>query len=477
VGQEISRIHFTDEDFACFEARLAEETGRFRELARGGGLANEDFCLGFEIEAWLVDRHGFPSPTNTEYLEALNSALVVPELSRFNVEINGTPQLLRGHAFGRLESELNDTWHHCLDVAHDLEGGLTLIGILPTIRESDLTMANVSLMRRYAALNEQILRRRGGRPIEIDITGVESLRTTHNDVMLEAATTSFQVHLQIPADEMVRFYNASLIASAPVLALGVNSPFLFGHLLWQETRIPLFEQAVAILPLGADPSNRRVSFGAGYLRENIDEYFIDLLKRYPALLPFVSDAQMETLPHLRLHNGTVWRWNRPLVGFDAAGRPHLRIEHRVLPAGPSILDMLANAAFYTGLATALARETPAPEQELSFAAARDNFYAAARHGLDARIKWRSEANIPVRDLLLEELLPRAREGLHEHKIDSADIDRYFYVLEARVRSGQTGAAWQRRWTETHGRDFLKLSAAYLARQRSGAPVHEWEVRC
>lgn len=477
MGQEINRTRFTDEDFARFEARLAEETRRLAELVYGGGLANEGFCIGFEIEAWLVDRHCFPSPTNDEYLAALNSALVVPELSRFNVELNGTPQPLRGRAFSLLESELNNTWRHCLDVARELDGGLVLIGILPTIRESDLTMANVSLMRRYAALNEQILRRRGGRPIQIAIDGPESLRTRHDDVMLEAATTSFQVHLQVPACEMVRFYNASLIASAPVLALGVNSPFLFEHLLWEETRIPLFEQAVAILPLGADPRHRRVSFGAGYLRDGIDEYFADTLKRYPVLLPFVSDAPAETFAHLRLHNGTIWRWNRPLVGFDAAGRPHLRIEHRVLPAGPSIVDMLANAVFYTGLATALAREARAPEQELSFEAARENFYATARHGLDAHITWRSDANVPVRELLLDELLPLAREGLDGHAIAAADANRYLDVLEARVRSGQTGAVWQRRWTEAHGRDYLKLSAAYLERQRSGAPVHQWSLQC
>jgi len=475
VGQEISRIHFNDEDFARFDAILADETRYFRELCRNGGLASQRFCIGFEIEAWLVDHSGFPSPTNTEYLAALGNSLVVPELSRFNVEINGTPQRLQDRAFSRLETELDETWRHCLDVAHSRDGGLVLIGILPTIRETDLTMANVSMLRRYAALNEQILKRRGGRPIEIDIAGEESLRTRHDDVMLEAAATSFQVHLQVPIDEVVRFYNASLIASAPVLALGVNSPFLFNHLLWQETRIPLFEQAVAILPPGADPADRRVSFGAGYLQDSIDECFTDNLHRYPVLLPIVSATPPESLAHLRLHNGTIWRWNRPLVGFDDDGRPHVRIEHRVLPAGPSILDMLANAAFYTGLVTFLARESRPPEQELPFETARANFNAAARHGLEARFTWRSETEAGVRDLLLDELLPMARHGLHLHNIDPDDIDRYLDVLVARVKSGQTGAAWQRRWTERHGRDFLQLSAAYLERQRSAAPVHEWDL--
>jgi gamma-glutamyl:cysteine ligase YbdK (ATP-grasp superfamily) len=475
VGQEINRTRFSDEDFVRFEARLAAETRRFRELVRDGGLAQDGFRIGFEIEAWLVDHSGFPSPINAEYLAALDNPLVVPELSRFNVEINGTPQPLRDRAFARLEAELHETWRRCLQVAHGMDGALVLIGILPTIRESDLIMANVSALRRYVALNEQILRRRGGRPIVIDIAGVEQLHTEHADVMLEAAATSFQVHLQVPADEGVRFYNASLIASAPVLALGVNSPFLFDRLLWQETRIPLFEQAVAILPADADPASRRVSFGGGYLVRDIAEHFEDNLRRFPVLLPIASDAPLESFAHLRLHNGTIWRWNRPLIGFDAAGRPHVRIEHRVLPAGPSILDMLANAAFYSGLVTFLARATRPPEQELPFATARANFYAVARDGLDARICWRPGTESAAGELLLEELLPLARQGLQMQAIAADDIDRYLDVLEARVRSGQTGAAWQRRWTEVHGRDFRMLSATYQARQRSGAPVHQWEL--
>ncbi|HCU53376.1 MAG TPA: glutamate--cysteine ligase [Gammaproteobacteria bacterium] len=473
MGQEISRTRFSDDDFARFQERVAEETRRFSELTQQQKLSAHGRRVGFELEAWLVDHSLYPAPINSEYLAALRNPLVVPELSRFNVELNGSPQVLRDRAFSSLEAELRDTWQHCLDVSHRLDSALMLIGILPTIRERDLTMANASALNRFKALNEQILSRRGGRPITVDIEGVESLHLVHDDVMLEAAATSFQVHLQVPAAECVRYYNASLIASAPVLALGVNSPFLFNRLLWQETRIPLFEQAVAMLPSDADPANRRVSFGSGYLQEQIDEYFLDNLRRYPVLLPIVHDTPLDMFAHLRLHNGTIWRWNRPLVGFDDDGTPHVRIEHRVLPAGPSLIDMLANAALYTGLVTALATQPVAPETGLPFPKARANFYAAARYGLEARLHWMQSPETGARELLEQELLPLARHGLRSLDIHEADIERYFDVLSARVRSGQTGAAWQRAYTERHGRDFLRLSAAYLEYQRSGAPVHEW----
>ncbi len=474
MGQEINRTRFSGDDWLRFAERLNDETQLLDRLAREQRLSQRCCTAGFELEAWLVDKHYRPAPTNTQYLAALGDPLVVPELSRFNVEINGTPQRLRDQAFSRLEAELLATWRRCRDVAQAQESALVLIGILPTIRESHLTMANVSPLKRYEALNAQILQLRGGRPLVIDIAGVEHLHTEHRDVMLEAATTSFQVHLQIPARDAARFYNASLIASASVVAAAANSPFLFEHLLWAETRIPLFEQAVASHAPDADPADWRVSFGAGYLQE-IGDYFLDNQRRFPVVLPIQTEDAPEMFAHLRLHNGTIWRWNRLLIGFDGDGRPHVRIEHRVLPAGPSLLDMLANAAFYIGLVNFLVSLPHPPEEALPFPAARTNFYAAARYGLDARVAWFEADEVDLRDLLLSELLPMAQHGLRRLHIAPDDIERYLGTVEARVRSGRTGAAWQRAWVEAHGRDFVQLCAAYCERQQSGAPVHQWET--
>jgi len=475
MGQEIDRTRFEPEDYIRFGACLAEETALLAEQEHSGQLS-EDCCLiGFEVEAWLVDRHLLPAPRNVEFLAALDNPLVVPELSRFNVELNGTPQHLHGQPFARLEAELTRTWRHCLDSAHALGCALVLVGILPTVREQDLNMANMSPLKRYRALNEQILQLRGGRPLQVDIHGDEHLRTRHGDVMLEAATTSLQVHLQVPAAQVARYYNASLIASAPVLAAAVNSPFLFEHSLWAETRVPLFEQAVAAHAADARPDEGRVNFGNGYLADGVATLFEENRARFPVLLPIVTPAKPGTFSHLRLHNGTIWRWNRPLIGFNPDGRTHIRIEHRVLPAGPSIIDMIANAAFYTGLASHLAHRAPAPELEIDFETARANFYRVARHGLTADIRWPGATTLDARTLILEKLLPCARAGLLRLEIDDTEIERTLGVIEARVRSRQTGAAWQRAWVGVHGHDFRLLSAAYLENQRTGAPVHEWPV--
>jgi hypothetical protein len=474
MGQEIERVAFSPADFERFDARLRDETSLLEGWYRAGRFERAAYVAGFELEAWLLDHNFFPLPRNEEYLARLASPLVVPELSRFNVELNGTPQPLAGQALRRLEEELTGTWRHCVQVAHELEGQLVMIGILPTIRQQDLTLANISPLNRYYALNDQVLRSRAGRAIRIDIQGSERLLLTHADVMLEAATTSFQVHLQTPAEEAARYYNASAILSAPMVALSANAPFAFGRQLWDETRIPLFEQAVGIGD-DAPPEERRVTFGSGYLDENPLQCYRENLDRYRVLLPVSYDAPSERFQHLRLHNGTIWRWNRMLLGFDAASVPHLRIEHRVMPAGPSIVDMIANAAVYLGAARFLAGLRVAPESDLAFAQARDNFYCAARDGLKARVRWLDGREVDVRTLLLDELLHMAREGLVVLGADEADIERYLGIVAARVRMGQNGAAWQRAHAAAHGRDLFRLTADYLEHQRSAMPVHEWPV--
>ena len=412
-------------------------------------------------------------PRNGELLQRLDSPLVVPELSRFNVELNGTPQAMRAGALRRLEQELEQTWGHCLEVANEIEASMMMVGILPTVREQDLSLEHISERNRYHALNREVLKIRGGEPLKLDIRGHESLALTHNDVMLEAATTSFQIHLQTPAAEVSRHMNASIILSAPLVAMAANSPFLFGKSLWAETRIPLFEQSVET-GSAEHPERSRVTFGSGYLPDNPVELFRENAQRYVPLLPTLFDNSDE-LQHLRLHNGTIWRWNRLLVGLDTQKRPHLRIEHRPIPAGPTVADMMANAAVYLGAAHFLARLREPPEADLSFAQARDNFYRAAREGFDARIVWLDGRETDVRTLLTDEILHMAREGLVLLGIDEEEIERYIGIARARTASGQNGASWQRAHAENCGHDFSRLTAEYLALQRSGAPVHEWPL--
>ena len=477
MGQEISAGRFRKQDFVRFERSLAEETallGRWFDQER---LSRRHGVGGLELEAWLVDAGGLPAPINEKYLALLgDSALYSPELSQFNVEINSTPVQLTGDALSRMHAELAQNWGHCGEVARQLDAGLLMVGILPTVSPGMLTLEHMSHMERYRALNEQVLRLRQGRPLELDIVGEQHLQALHGDVMLEAATTSYQIHLQVAQDRAVRYYNAMQIISAPMVAISANSPLLFGKRLWQETRIPLFEQAVAIGGIAGAACGplRRVSFGSGYARRSIMEVFRENAEHFPVLLPVDLGTDAGSLDHLRLHNGTIWRWNRPLVGFDEDGTPHLRIEHRVMPAGPSVIDTIANGALFYGLSCALSEQAEAPESLLEFSQVRDNFYAAARYGLNAGISWMDGRHGRVGELF-RQLLPLARNGLEQLGCDRAESEYYVSIIEQRLLSGQTGAAWQLAWLDKHGEDQVALVAAYRERQESGLPVHEWEL--
>ena len=475
MGQEITRTRFSEADFQQFAGKLAEETAALRSFAKAGGFQDARYVAGFELEAWLLDHAGLPSPVNEPYLRALNDPLVVPELSRFNVELNAPPVEMGAGVLAAMEESLLTTWDTCQQVAHGMDTVLAMIGILPTIRDEDLCLANMSAMNRFDVLNAQVLQQRNGAPIRIDIEGTDQLHLSRPDVMLEAATTSFQLHLQVPFAHAGRYYNASLVSCAPLLAAAVNSPLLFGQRLWQETRVPLFEQSVELGGYNglAERTVRRVTFGRDYVARSPLELFQENLEHYPVLLPMPQSDPPSRFPHLRLHNGAIWRWVRPLIGFDAAGQGHVRLEQRVLPSGPTVLDMVANAALYFGLVHALARQSHAVESDIPFAAARANFYAAARHGLQADLTWLDGRRHSARDLLLEAGLPLARQGLRDFGLPDAEIEHYLGVVEARVRSGQTGSTWQLQRLEQVGGDVHRMMDDYLENQRSGSPVHQW----
>ncbi len=470
MGQEIHQVTFTPETFAEFERRLRRETELLIAWEREGRLRGELAHLGFELEGWLIDGDGMPAPRNQAFLAQLDDPLVVPELARFNFEINNDPIALGPGMFERLQRSLQDRWRRCEAAARALDMQALSIGILPTVGREHLHLGNISPLARYRALNEQVFRLREGAPIELQIDGPESLRHVHDDVMLESAATSLQIHLQTGSEQAVRVINGAKIVSAAMVAIGANSPFFLQHRLWEETRIPLFEQAVSV---GGSDYSRRVTFGVRYARDSLLETFVANLERYPVLLPDLMDEPPERLAHLRLHNGTIWRWNRPLVGFDADGRPHYRIEHRVVAAGTSALDVVADTAFFVGLMAALVRRERPLEDELPFQRARDNFYRAARYGLAAEVDWTEGRRGRLDALIGEVLMPMAAQGLRALGLAQGEIDDWLGIVADRAASGRTGAAWQRRWVERHGPDWRGLVLAYAERQAHSRPVHEW----
>jgi CBS domain-containing protein/gamma-glutamyl:cysteine ligase YbdK (ATP-grasp superfamily) len=446
--------------------------------------------IGAEQEMFLVDRNLNPSPVSIEVLNRINDSRLTTEIARFNLEANLTPLSWGGNCLGEMHRELDEVIALARRSAQESGADVVLAGILPTLQQSDLSLDNLTPNPRYYELNRSVTALRGG-AFNIHIKGVDELQITHDNMMMESCNTSFQIHYQVGPEEFVPLYNMAQAITAPVLAAAVNSPLLFGHRLWQETRVALFQHSADTrsnaLQMRSQPT--RVGFGEQWLKGSVLELFREQIARFRIIMITEGDetplnvlarGQIPQLSALRLHNGTVWPWNRACYGV-ADGRAHLRIENRALPAGPTPLDEMANAAFFFGLMSALPAEYGEIDKQMAFDDAKSNFFAAARHGLKAQFTWLKGQSYTATSLILEHLLPLAREGLRESNIESEDIDRYLGVIEERVRSGQTGSHWVRRslaaMSEKGTRDIRlrTLTAFMLARQHIGEPVHSWPI--
>ncbi|MDP9846656.1 glutamate-cysteine ligase family protein [Streptosporangium lutulentum] len=441
---------------------------------------------GLEIELNLVDERGEPAMKNAEVLAAIAEPDWATELGQFNVEINVMPESLEGDGATRLEKLVRDRLNHAEERAHTVGGHMLMIGILPTLREDDVHEGTLSANPRYKLLNEQIFAARG-EDLHLSIEGDETLDTFADSITPEAACTSVQLHLQVGPEAFAAHWNAAQVIAGPQVAVAANSPFLFGRRLWQETRIPLFEQATDTRPveLKTQGVRPRVWFGERWITSVFD-LFEENSRYFPALLPLCDagdpQEQLERgvtpeLGELTLHNGTVYRWNRPVYAV-VNGIPHLRVENRVLPAGPSVVDVIADAAFYYGLMRVLPHAERPEWTRMSFVAAEENLHSAARHGLDARLYWPGLGVVPAAELILRRLLPLAHEGLDLWRMDPEVRDRLLGIIERRCVTGTNGASWQS--DALNAMDTLdrhealrRMTLRYIEHMHTNQPVHTW----
>lgn len=491
MGLQEFRAEDTHESLQKFTKRLLTDLRALEYMIDHGLIETGIRRIGAEQEMFLVDQSWHPTPRCTQMIKALQDPHYTTELAQFNLEANMDPQVFGGDCLRRLENQIVELVEKARVAAHGMDTEVLLTGILPTLQHSDLDLANMTPVPRYKALNEALTKLRGS-AYEFKIAGMDEISFKHYSVMLEACNTSFQLHFQCGPGEFSSLYNLAQTISAPVLAAAVNSPILFGKRLWGETRIALFQQSVDTRNSRANlrEISPRVNFGNHWIERGVLEIFQEDIVRFKVLLgteigedPFqeLAAGKVPRLRALLLHNGTIYRWNRPCYGISE-GKPHLRIECRFLPAGPTPLDEVANAAFWYGLMSALSHDHPDVRELIEFDQVKHNFIAAARSGLDASLTWFRGKRYSAQDLICKELIPQARHGLERSGIDPADIDRYLNVLEERVSSGRTGATWltnsftrmKKAGEGTRSERLAALTAATIARQRTGKPGHEWE---
>lgn len=491
MGLEIDRDEFSDEDHGRFERRLRDSLEALRVVLSRPRFGEGARSLGAELELNLVDGAGRPDPVNRAVLASTVDPRVTLEVNRFNLEINADPLPFAGRPFTGLAAELDDALAETRRAAAAHGARVVTVGILPTLNEADLQSSALTEGHRYRALSAGVKRLRQA-PQPLAITGEDRLELLTDDVTFEGANTSFQLHLRAGASEFARLYNAAQVATAPALAVAGNSPLFLGRRLWDETRVALFRQAIDDRgDLESNPWRpARVSFGHGWARGGAYELFAESVALHAPLLPVlaaedplacVRGGGTPALDELKLHHGTVWRWNRAV--YDAAGGGHLRVELRALPAGPTVADMVANAAFLLGLTLGLAADADRLVTALTFGHARRNFYQAARAGLDAQLLWPQPphdrvAPVPAR-VLVATLVGVARAGLVGEGVEPDEADRWLDVIVRRAENGQTGARWQRTaWEVLRGRGDLaeasrRLLERYHAESTSGRPVHAW----
>lgn len=490
MGDKSVSSEYGDSQMQTFTRAVLRDLQTLEKMLAAGFFEENTKRIGAEQEMFLVNRAMCPAPLALEIIEAAKDERLTTEIGRFNLEANLTPLRFAGDCLSRMERELLEIVGVVRDTARQFGSDVVMCGILPTIGQSDLVRENLTPLPRYAEIERVVTKMHGGERT-IYIKGLDELFLTKNDTFIEFSNTSFQVHLQVPMSEFINSYNWAQAIAAPVLAAAVNSPLLLGRRLWHETRIALFQHATDTRSIAHQERNQtpRVNFGEAWVKNSILETFREDAVRFRILLTqVVEENSLEVfergeIPRLaawRMHNGTIWRWNRACYGV-MNNKPSLRIEARFLPAGPTIVDEMANAAFFLGLMTALPAEYGDVTKLMNFDIAKDNFFGGARYGLKSSLVWLDGKSRRASRLILEELLPRAEQGLRDAGIDRADIEKYLGILTERVMAEKTGASWMidsLAAMDKRAKPNVRmrtLAAAMKIYQEENQPLHTWNL--
>ena len=491
MGEKSVLAGNSDTERKAFTRHLLNDIKALEEMLRSGMFETGIQRIGAEQEFCLVDSSWRPAPLSIEVLERINdSKYFTTELARYNIEINLDPIEFTGDCFEKMEGQLRELLEKAKGAAKDFDARILLTGILPSIRRSELELDYMTPHPRYQALNEVMTQAKGGE-FEFHISGTDELITRHNTVLFEACNTSFQIHLQTEPDQFVSQYNWAQAVSGPLLAAMTNSPLLLGKRLWAETRIALFQQSLDLRQpsVQSRESSPRVYFGEHWMENSVIESFQEDIARYKLLIgtplkenswDVLKEGGIPKLKALMTHNGTIYKWNRPCYGVTN-GKPHLRIEARYIPAGPTVVDEMANTAFWLGVMRGMPEKYANVSEIMDFDDAKRNFFRAARMGVGTQFKWIGGKKVAANDLILNEMIPIAREGLEKANIQDKDINRYLGIIEARVREERTGAHWLIETYESlkkeRGKDeaIVCVTAGSYNRQETGSPVHEWDM--
>lgn len=474
-----------------FVVALLRDLQAMDRMIKENKFERDPIRIGAEQELCLIDSNWKPAMCNTEVLDLAKNDLYTTELAKFNLETNMAPLLFKGNCLSKMESDLLNSVTDLRRCASQLESDVIMTGILPTIRKYDMNIKNLTPYKRYKVLCEAIEKMREGLSPELNIDGIDELRMKHDSALLEGCNTGFQVHLQVTPDDFVQKYNIAQAIAGPALAVATNSPMLFGRRLWHETRIALFQQSIDVRVVGNNLRSKspRVMFGTDWVRNSILDIYREDIMRFEVLLgssveedPF-EQLEMGNIPNLYallIHNSTVYRWNRPCYGITN-GVPHLRIENRCLPSGPTVKDEVANAAFWLGLLNGFDAHYQNLPQLMDFDDAKDNFFRACKNGINTKFQWFNNKQYDAADLVIQELIPIAKEGLKKAKVNDVDIDHYMDILTERAKTRRTGSQWMlnsyskliKKTSKEEAR--AAITASIVAQQKENIPVHEWKL--